>query len=247
MIMPEKPPPVTAFLPDLFQVIGERVRLVQPAPCQRLRRGRRTMRHDKVHFPAGALQISSALLELCFTRHLFLPPGMVVHPEQSAPAAQLRVFPAEIRLLRVQNAVPDVMASGPAEGKQTDVLQLVHLAAHQMNDVFADILDLSTVPFLHRQLRQHIIILMIPVHPQKSEGFSREPFPLPFLLLRAVPVAKIAAHDDEVLPRHLLLLWKNLRVKPPVVPVAVSGNINQSRSLLSAGAENFRFIAQLIF
>ena len=85
----------------------------------------RDRRHDKVHLPAGTFQIFSSLFKLLGIRHLFLPPGHMVHPEPRPGTAQSLVPFFKIRLIRIQNSIMDIVASGASEGKQAASLQLI--------------------------------------------------------------------------------------------------------------------------
>ena len=141
------------------------------------------MCYDKIDLPSGPIQISSSLFELCFIRHFFFPPGHMIDPEPGSRPAQRLIFFSEIRVVRIKNPSMNIMASGASESKEPDAVQLIYLAPHQMNHILFDILNLSAMPFLHRQLRQHIVSYMVSVHPQKGKKLLRKPFPLPFLLL----------------------------------------------------------------
>ena len=131
------------------------------------------------------------------------------------------------------------MALCAAHCEERAALQLERLTAHQVNDVRANSMHLSSVPFLHGIFVQHIEVFMIAVQEQDSERQGFQSVELRIVALIAMPNKSCIAADDHVVVfRHVGLLWKILRLESESVSVKVAGCVNHfhrsNRCLISA-------------
>ena len=108
------------------------------------------MGEDVVHLPAHPVQAGPGGPVLLLAGQLLLPPGKVVYPIHRAPGVQLPAFFLEQRIVRLQDAVLDVVAAGPAHGEEPRPTQVEYLAPLQQDHRGADSRDFPTPPFLQR-------------------------------------------------------------------------------------------------
>ena len=119
------------------------------------------------------------------------------------------------------------MALCAAHCEERAALQLERLAAHQVNDVRANSMHLSSVPFHHGIFVQRIEVFMIAVHEQNRKRQGFQPVELWIVTLVTVPdTAEIAADDHVIVLCHFRLLWKVLRLKPKAVSMKIAGCVN---------------------
>ena len=147
------------------------------------------MADDVVHRPAHTVQVGPGGLVLLLAGQLLLPPGAVVYPVHRAPGVQPPAFLLEQRIVRLQDAVLNVVAAGPAHGEEGPALDVVNLPPHQVDHRGADALHSAAMPVLNREFSQHIEVLMVAGDEQGGEGLRLQPVQPVALLRAAVPDA----------------------------------------------------------
>ena len=177
------------MLDDLVAVVVSEEVVLEPAPLadflQEVRQGVRrgvfpeqgvlnaggsAVGDDVVHRPACFLQIGLGFPVLLLAGQLLLPPGAVVYPEQRALGVQSLELLLEQGVVRLQNAVPDIVAAGSAHGEDALPAQLKHLAPFQHKHRWADGPHRSAAPLLQRVGTQGIIVFMIAGDECRGKG-----------------------------------------------------------------------------
>lgn len=123
------PAPLGHFLQEVGQGIG----FVKSAAQFILHRGEAAVADDVVHHPARSIRVGPGGLVLILVGQPILPPGQVVHLVHCTPGIQLSVFFLKQWIIRLQNAVLDIVAAGPTHGKEGFSLDILDLAPHQVN------------------------------------------------------------------------------------------------------------------
>ena len=181
------------------------------------------MADDIVHRPAYFLQVGPGGLVLLLAGQFLLPPGAVVHPVHRPAGVQPPAFLLEQRIVRLQDAVLDVVAAGPAHGEEALALDVVDLTPHQVDHRGADTLHPATVPVLNRELGQHIEVLMIAGYEQGGKGLCLQPVQSVALLRTAVPdAAEVAGDHDAVILGQFRLLIENFLLEAGKIAVSIA-------------------------
>ena len=116
----------------------------------------------------------------------------MVDAEQRAYGVELPQLSLIVRIIRIKDAVPDIVAAGAAHGEDALSADLIELPPHQMQDTGTDRLHLSAVPFAHRVVPQKVIVFVITVHKQGGKGPVRQPVqPLLFSVAVIPDTAKV--------------------------------------------------------
>lgn len=116
----------------------------------------------------------------------------MVDAEQRACGVELPQRSLIVRVIRFQNAVPNIVAAGAARDEDALSADLIELPPHQMKDTGTDRLHLSAVPFAHRVVPQKVIVFVIAVHKQGGKGPVRQPVqPLLFSVAAIPDTAKV--------------------------------------------------------
>ena len=137
------------------------------------------MSHNVVDLPAHAVERGTAVVHLPLARHLLGPP---------APPL-LAILP--------------VVARGSAHGKNSEPVDAVHLAAHQVQHMWAGLMDEAPIPLPYRQFSQHLVVLMVAVHEAYGPGLRLEPVEPVFFGVGPIPdKAEVAGHDHRVIARQ---------------------------------------------
>ena len=150
VVVTEEPVAEPAPLPNLIEEVGQRVFLVKPSAEDVLNTGGAAVADDVVYLPADPIQICSGLLVFCFAGKFLRPPESVIHPEHGISFFELTEFLFELRVIRLQNTILNVMRGCPSHGEEPLSADVIDLAPHQVDEAGPNPLDLSTVPFLHR-------------------------------------------------------------------------------------------------
>ena len=87
------------------------------------------MGDDVVHGPVSLFQRSLRCGVLDLTGQLLFPLGPAVDPEQGTLLTQTLEFLLELRVVRLQNIVGDVVATGAAHGEKPLAVDVVELAS----------------------------------------------------------------------------------------------------------------------
>lgn len=83
---------------------------------------------------------------------------------------QHQELPPKVWIVRIKNAIFNVVAFGSAHGEEAISLQLVYLPPHQMQHMRTDAVYFTALPFLCRIACQRIIVFMVAVHERQREG-----------------------------------------------------------------------------
>ena len=147
----------------------------------------------------------------------------MVDAEQRACGVELPQLSLIVRIIRFQNAVPDIVAAGAAHGKDALSADLIELPPHQMQDTGTDRLHLSAVPFARRVVPQEVIVFVITVHKQGGKGPVRQPVqPLLFSVAAIPDTAKVPADDYIILFGQAFLFPEDLRAEAAEVAVRIA-------------------------
>lgn len=120
-----------APLADLLQKVSEGIWFGQWSQQIVLDAGGTAVGEDVVHHPPGPVEIGPGLGILRFIGQLLPPPGAVVDPESCALGVELLEPPQEVRRVRLQDAVLDIVAAGAAHRKEHPPAQIEHLPTLQ--------------------------------------------------------------------------------------------------------------------
>lgn len=120
-----------APLADLLQKVSEGIWFGQWSQQIVLDAGGTAVGEDVVHRPPGPVEIGPGLGILRFIGQLLPPPGAVVDPESCALGVELLEPPQEVRRVRLQDAVLDIVAAGAAHRKEHPPAQIEHLPTLQ--------------------------------------------------------------------------------------------------------------------
>ena len=120
-----------APLADSLQEVGEGIRFGQRPQQVVLDAGGSAVGEEVVHRPPDLVQAGPGLGILHFVGQLLPPPGAVVDPESCALGVELLEPPQEVRRVRLQDAVLDVVAAGAAHHKEHPPAQIEHLPTLQ--------------------------------------------------------------------------------------------------------------------
>lgn len=123
-----------------------------------------------------AARFSSPPVHLLRRGHLGLPPGVGVGPQL------------------------EIVALAAAEHEIAHVLDLVDLAAHQVDEVSLDDLRPPAVPFGDGVFGEEVEIFMPPVEEKQGIGKASQLLQALFFLFASVPEEPEIAADDEGIP-----------------------------------------------
>lgn len=115
------------------------------------------MRDDVVHLPSYAFQIPSRFLVFLRAGQLLFPPGSVVDPEGRPSCVEPLELLKKLGIVRLQDAVLDIVAAGSAHGEDPFSAHVKHLPALQQEHRGPNAADLPAVPVLQWVCPQGII------------------------------------------------------------------------------------------
>ena len=145
VVVPEQPVVESAIVADFFQKVRQLIWL-EIGINLLLNCCRRAVCDDVINLPVQSFQRLLGFGIFLAGRQFFQPPRNMVDAELSAIAAHGIVSLIKIWAVHIQNAVCNVVALCAAHCEERAALQLKRLPAHQMDDVWADFMHLSTVP-----------------------------------------------------------------------------------------------------
>ena len=119
------------------------------------------MADDVVHH---TVQAGPRHLVFLLTGQLLLPPETVVYTEQRTALFELPKLFLEVGIVRLQDAILDIMGGSTAHGKKLPATELIDLAPHEMQDGGTYPLDLSAMPLLFGITFVGVIIFVVPEH-----------------------------------------------------------------------------------
>ena len=184
--MPEEPVCKLAPLIDRFQKIGELVTSIGGVDFPHDTAGT-AVGQDAVYLPVYLLQIFQCLYIFTGIWHFFRPPGASFDPEHSPHSAQQPILLFEVGVLRIKDAILNVVGGGSSHREPCETAEGEYLASHQVEDIFPHLMYSAAVPFFFRQGIQQIKVFMVSIHKQGGEGFLSQPVqPMP-VFLAAVP------------------------------------------------------------
>ena len=120
-----------APLADLLQKVSEGIWFGQRPQEVVLDAGGTAVGEDVVHRPPSLVQAGPGPGVLRLAGQLLPPPGAVVDPESCALGVELLEPPQEVRRVRLQDAVLDIVAAGAAHRKEHPPAQIEHLPTLQ--------------------------------------------------------------------------------------------------------------------
>ena len=238
MVMPEEPVSEPAPLPDLLQKLCEGIR-GGPAPQQLvLDAGGGAVGDDVVHPPSRPLQIDTGLPVFLRSGQFLLPPGTAVDPKGCVSGLEAPELLIKQRVIRLQDAVLDIMAARSPHGEHALASKFEYLAPLQQEHRGPDAPDRSAVPPLQRIGIQGIIVLVIAGHEQGGERPSlQEVQPSPSWLspYHTPPKSPQINTKSSLVSRSCSgnRSGRNLRKSPWVSPVIYSATIIRSFCKLS--------------
>ena len=96
-------------VPQLLEIVGKLVQLVHTATDDIRDAGWRAMGNNQVHSSAIGIQVLLCLVVLFLGWNLLRPPGPALDPKKSVLGAQLAVVVPEEWVVRIQDAIPDIV------------------------------------------------------------------------------------------------------------------------------------------
>ena len=186
MIMAEQPVVIFRSFFDLLQEIREPVRLVVAASHEG-DAGGSAVGDDVVHVPTCFVQCFSCGPVFVLAGQLLFPPGAVIDSVESACGVELPQLSLIVRIIRFQNAVPDNVAAGAAQGKYPLSADVIKLAPHQMQDAGAYGLYQAAVPLADWIVAEQIIVFMVSADEQRGKGPGLQPVQPLLLRIAAIP------------------------------------------------------------
>lgn len=127
------------------------------------------MGDDVVHIPACFVQCFSCGPVFVLAGQFLFPPGAVIDSVESTCGVELPKLSLIVWIVRLQNAVPDVVTAGTSHGKDFLSADLVELSSHQVQDAGTDWLHQTAMPLACRVTSEQIIVFVIPTDEQGSE------------------------------------------------------------------------------
>ena len=158
-----------APLADLLQKVCEGIWLGQRPQEIVLDAGGTAVGEEVVHRPPGPVEVGPGLGILRLAGQLLPPPGAVVDPEGRALGVEPLEPPQEVRRVRLQNAVLDVVAAGTAHSEECPAPQVEHLPTLQHQHRGADRSHPAAVPLRLGVGSQGVIVFMVAGHEGRGE------------------------------------------------------------------------------
>lgn len=212
-----------APLADLLQKVGEGIRFGQRPQQVILDACGRAVGEEVVHRPPGPAQAGPGLGIFRLAGQLLPPPGAVVDPEGRALGVEPLEPPQEVRRVRFQDAVLDVVAAGAAHGEEDPAAQVEHLPPLQHQHRGPDDPHPAALPLPLGIGGQGIVVLMVAGNKDGGEGPGLQEVQPRIVPAVAVPhAAEVTGDQDDILFCQSLLLIKVLRPEAAEVSVGVS-------------------------
>ena len=193
VVVSEKPVLESASLSNLIEKVCQGIPLEQPAAECVLNAAGAAVGDDVVHVPTCFVQCFSCGPVFVLAGQFLFPPGAVIDSVESTCVVELPKLSLIVWIVRLQNAVPNVVTAGPAHGKDFLPADLVELTAHQVQDAGTDRLHQTAMPLTCWVTSEQIIVFVIPIDEQGGECPVLQPVePLLFNLAAIPDAAKVS-------------------------------------------------------
>ena len=187
MVVSEEPVFETAAFPNFIEKVRQGIPLVPSATEYILDVAGAAVGYDIVHIPSHLVQRCSCGSVFILAGQFLFPPRPVVDTEQRACGVELPQLSLIVRIIRFQNAVPDIVAAGAAHGKYPLSADVIKLAPHQMQDAGAYGLYQAAVPLADWIVAEQIIVFMVSADEQRGKGPGLQPVQPLLLRIAAIP------------------------------------------------------------
>ena len=169
MVVPEEPVFELASLSNLIEKVCQGIPLEQPAAECVLNAAGAAVGDDVVHIPTCFVQCFSCGPVFVLAGQFLFPPEAVIDSVESTCGVELPKLSLIVWIVRLQNAVPNVVTAGPTHGKDFLSADLVELSSHQVQDAGTDRLHQTAMPLTCRVTSEQIIVFVIPTDEQGGE------------------------------------------------------------------------------
>lgn len=187
VVVSEKPVLESASLSNLIKKVCQGIPLEQPAAECVLNATGAAVGDDVVQVPTCFVQCFSCGPVFVLAGQFLFPPGAVIDSVESACGVELPQLSLIVRIIRFQNAVPDIVAAGAAHGKYPLSADVIKLAPHQMQDAGAYGLYQAAVPLADWIVAEQIIVFMVSADEQRGKGPGLQPVQPLLLRIAAIP------------------------------------------------------------
>lgn len=187
VVVSEKPVLESASLSNLIEKVCQRISLVQSSTEGVLDTAGAAMGNDVIYIPPCLIQRFPCGFVFILAGQFLFPPRPVVDAEQRACGVELPQLSLIVRIIRFQNAVPDIVAAGAAHGKYPLSADVIKLAPHQMQDAGAYGLYQAAVPLADWIVAEQIIVFMVSADEQRGKGPGLQPVQPLLLRIAAIP------------------------------------------------------------
>ena len=169
------------------------------------------MADDVIHIPVDTRQICSGFQIFRFAGQFLGPPGMMVHTKQRTALFELLELFLEVRIVRFQDAVLDIMGGSAAHGKKLPAIELIYLTSHEVQNGGTYPLDLSTMPFFFGVVFVSVIVFVVPKHKCSSVWPVLQPVQSCIIPWVTVPDStKISTDQNQILLGQVFLLIEDV-------------------------------------
>ena len=187
VVVSEKPVLESASLSNLIEKVCQRISLVQSSTEGVLDTAGAAMGNDVIYIPPCLIQRFPCGFVFILAGQFLFPPGAVIDSVESACGVELPQLSLIVRIIRFQNAVPDIVAAGAAHGKYPLSADVIKLAPHQMQDAGAYGLYQAAVPLADWIVAEQIIVFMVSADEQRGKGPGLQPVQPLLLRIAAIP------------------------------------------------------------
>ena len=187
VVVSEKPVLESASLSNLIEKVCQGIPLEQPAAECVLNATGAAVGDDVIYIPPCLIQRFPCGFVFILAGQFLFPPRPVVDTEQRACGVELLQLSLIVRIIRFQNAVPDIVAAGAAHGKYPLSADVIKLAPHQMQDAGAYGLYQAAVPLADWIVAEQIIVFMVSADEQRGKGPGLQPVQPLLLRIAAIP------------------------------------------------------------
>ena len=146
MIVAEEPVLEGTFLAHFVEELGQCAFFEHSSAEHILYAGGAAVADDVIHIPVDTRQICSGFQLFRFAGQFLGPPGTMVHTKQRTALFELLELFLGVRIVRLQDAILDIMGGSTAHGKKLPATELIDLAPHEMQDGGTYPLDLTGRP-----------------------------------------------------------------------------------------------------
>ena len=185
------------------------------------------MADDVIHIPVDTRQICSGFQIFRFAGQFLGPPGTMVHTKQRTELFELLELFLEVRIVRFQDAVLDIMGGSAAHGKKLPAIELIYLTSHEVQNGGTYPLDLSTMPFFFGVVFVSVIVFVVPKHKCSSVWPVLQPVQSCIIQWVTVPDStKISTDQNQILLGQVFLLIEDVGPEPAEISMCISCDKN---------------------